>query len=118
MANREHGYRVVEHAISGDMARCPESDEELAIVRSVWIGRTKVRELSEGRQPVDDRADGARSCLGVLLRQEPIKPFEVCRSASRPDYLCHFGRRLGLRVPSDFAQASISACVTCRPVRS
>src|SRR5882672_7083407 len=96
VADRQHDHRVVEHAMSGDIARCPESDEKLTGVRSIWIGRTQEREAREGGQPVDDDVDGASCSVGVLLRQESMKSFEVGRSVPRKDYLCHFGKRLGL----------------------
>jgi len=80
VADGEHGHRVVERAISDDIARRPESNEELTGVRPVWIGRPQAWEAREGAQPVDDGVDGARCRVGILLRQEPMKPFEVGRS--------------------------------------
>ena len=48
-------------------------------------------------------------------RDKSVKALEVGDRVRRIDYLCHFGARLGRRVPSESTQASSSACVACSP---
>jgi hypothetical protein len=64
------------------MARRTERYEKLAKVRSILIDRTWPREIFKRRQPIDNRVDGARRGVGILLGQEPMKAVQVGEGVS------------------------------------
>ena len=77
MPDGEDDDGVSRDPIPGDIACRTERYEELAKVRSVRIDRTQTREILERRQPLDDRVEGARRGVGILLGQEPMKPLQA-----------------------------------------
>ena len=118
MPDGQDDYAVADHAIARDVAGRAEGHEELTHVRLFGIDRSKTRKPFECLQLGQYGGDSTPGCLAILLGQEVVQSVEVGDGVSGVDYLCHFGARFGLRVPSDFAHASSSACVACSPVCS
>ena len=110
--------RCLPRSGTGDGAGRAERHEELAYIRPVWVDRPQARELLQRPQLLENGVDRAPRCIWILFGKKAVQAFEVAARLPRDDYLCHFGMRFGLVVPSDWAQASTSSSVTCRPVRS
>jgi len=77
VADGENDHGVFDDLVAGDVSRGAVWHEELSGPRAIRIGRSQPRELLQHPEPTVDGVDRALRCVGVLLREEPMKPLEV-----------------------------------------
>lgn len=118
MADREHGYKIRAHVVSGNVAAIAEVDHQFAeLGRQIQNGPADAGLLDQYLQLSFDGLGGALCGHRILGLQKFAQAHQIRPCVERKNQSWHSGAASSLSpFPQESSQAKASSPVMCKPV--